>query len=478
MTPAGDVGRIDDSSQVLSGCYRNTYREFRYDFLDRLTDSPGWLAYGYDNGGNRSSETVEGAVASYAYAAGTDRVSQQQVSGVARYAFGYDRQANLSAIGKYDAAGTSIQQAVCLRHDALGRMVLYGTRSAAGLLPDATACTSDAEVTSAVARFKYDARNRRIARQEAASGQWTYTISDPSGSPLSELSLVDGAWVKVRDYVWLDGRPLAQIEYPTSTTAYAYYLHLDHIGLPRAMTNQSGQLVWNTFPRPYGDIAEKTSTDALSGRVVVTNLRLPGQYDERLLSSLGLQGPYYNWNRWYLPGVGRYLELDPPALHGKVNGIAGPDWYTYSFGNPLHFKDPSGEEGIPRWPDIGACLKDPANCVEGLGCQDEAFAEADRVYGPAGGHNDRKDAFRHCYWSCCMTKRMGTDEARRIADAHENFPENPQCEKDMDQHNNQIGRRTGSSGLDCASECSVTSALEDRPHGPCTPCGKREYYRY
>jgi len=49
----------------------------------------------------------------------------------------------------------------------------------------------------------------------------------------------------------------------------------------------------------------------------VTNLRLPGQYDERLLGSMGLQGPYYNWNRWYLPGVGRYLELDPLALTGR-----------------------------------------------------------------------------------------------------------------------------------------------------------------
>jgi hypothetical protein len=139
MTKAGDVGRIDDTSQVLSGCSRNTWREFKYDFLDRLTESRGWLGYGYDDGGNRSSEAVEGAAASYAYALGTDRVSQQQASGVAKYAFGYDRQANLSAIGKYDASGTSIQQAVCLRHDALGRMVLYGTRSASGLTPDATA---------------------------------------------------------------------------------------------------------------------------------------------------------------------------------------------------------------------------------------------------------------------------------------------------------------------------------------------------
>jgi hypothetical protein len=56
--------------------------------------------------------------------------------------------------------------------------------------------------------------------------------------------------------------------------------------------------------------------ETASGRQKVTNLRLPGQYDERLFAAAGisgLQGPYYNWNRWYLPSVGRYLELDPAA---------------------------------------------------------------------------------------------------------------------------------------------------------------------
>jgi RHS repeat-associated protein len=74
----------------------------------------------------------------------------------------------------------------------------------------------------------------------------------------------------------------------------------------------------------------------------VTNLRLPGQYDERLLGGLGLQGPYYNWNRWYLPQVGRYVELDPMASMGGFNGPFGPDWYGYADGSPLHFIDPEG----------------------------------------------------------------------------------------------------------------------------------------
>ena len=216
-SPSGDVSQISDTSQVLSGCFRSAPRDFQYDFLDRLASSPGWLGYGYDGNGNRLTETVEGAAASWSYATGTDRLADRRVAGVRTHAFAYDPQGNVSAIGKYDAAGTTVTGAVCLRHDQLGRLTLVGATSPSGVAPDGTACTSDSNVTSAQARFRYDASNRRIARQEAATGQWSYTISDPSGNPLSELNLVSGAWVKARDYVWLDGRPLAQVEYPTRT---------------------------------------------------------------------------------------------------------------------------------------------------------------------------------------------------------------------------------------------------------------------
>ena len=141
---------------------------------------------------------------------------------------------------------------------------------------------------------------------------------------------------------------VVQIEYPGpagSPQRYAYYIHTDALGAPRILTNQSAQVVWAAVMRPYGDLVEATAPDSLSGRTVVTNLRLPGQYDERLLNSIGLQGPYYNWNRWYLPGVGRYLELDPIALAGGINGESGVDWYNYASGNPLRYRDPRGLYG-------------------------------------------------------------------------------------------------------------------------------------
>ncbi len=97
----------------------------------------------------------------------------------------------------------------------------------------------------------------------------------------------------------------------------------------------------------------------------MTNLRLPGQYDERLLGSVGLQGPYYNWNRWYLPGVGRYLDLDPIATAAAFNRANGPDWYSYGSGNPLSYSDPwglldchPGESTV-----VCKCRLDPSVCT-------------------------------------------------------------------------------------------------------------------
>jgi len=95
-----------------------------------------------------------------------------------------------------------------------------------------------------------------------------------------------------------------------------------------------------------------TCDKTAAGRLIVTNLRLPGQYDERLLASVGLQGPYYNWNRWYLPGVGKYLELDPIALEGGFNRSFTPDWYGYAEANPTRYVDPDGRVPLVL---IGIC---------------------------------------------------------------------------------------------------------------------------
>ncbi len=325
MSPAGDVAGVVQGT-VSTG--------FTYDHLDRLTAFVP---------GHGTGESLR-----YEYAG--DRLIAAWTMGspsVRRQAFGYDDQSNLSSISTYDSAGTSITQTVCMVHDALGRLVLVGNAAPGSGGPDALACRTEAAVTSVVARFEYDAMNRRVARTDGATGKKTYFSFLPGGETMGEYERTGvpaSPWRTVREYVWLDGRPVAQEEHPSDAERNTYAVHVDSIALPRALTNSSGQTVWQATARPYGDIGETTFADSVSGRTVVTNLRLPGQYDERLLASVGLQGPYYNWNRWYLPSVGRYLELDPIAKAGRLNSPYVPERHGYALQNPLRWVDTKGLE--------------------------------------------------------------------------------------------------------------------------------------
>jgi RHS repeat-associated protein len=251
---------------------------------------------------------------------------------------------------------------------------------------------------------------RRIARN--VGGQWTYMLSDVAGNPLSELAFISGSWVRLRDYVWLEYRPLAQVEYtasPTSGQGYPYYFHLDHIGFPRALTNAGALVVWTAGSTPHGEITETTNIDPASGIVVVTNLRLPGQYDERLLASLGVQGPYYNWHRWYLPSIGRYLELDPPALkglldiRGKILGPA-PEWYTYARGNPLRYTDPKGLYGTK------CCTFYERRCAQSGGTSTYFCTLANSVCNAAKKGDTWSDCVRKCLQDMDRVKRNDSDK--------------------------------------------------------------------
>lgn len=70
--------------------------------------------------------------------------------------------------------------------------------------------------------------------------------------------------------------------------------------------------------------------------------------------------------------------------------------------------------------------------------KDKAFSETKTRFG-INGHNDKSDAFRHCYWSSLITRDAGVLAAITFTTAHENTPSNPPDEKAMDLHNNSVG---------------------------------------
>ena len=124
-----------------------------------------------------------------------------------------------------------------------------------------------------------------------------------------------------------------------------------------------------------------------------------------------------------------------------------------------------------------ACFFDPIDCARAWPCREESFRAASAKFGPRGGLADPKDAFRHCYWNCCMAKRIGVTEANKFGDSHEEFPQNTECDKQMDLWNNAQGRGPGPlpPGGDCASHCSRAN-LQNRTILRCTPCTVYLYY--
>lgn len=106
------------------------------------------------------------------------------------------------------------------------------------------------------------------------------------------------------------------------------YVHTDHLGTPRVLSDAAQTVVWQAGDDAFGDVAPVVEN-------VVFNVRFPGQYYD--VES----GLHYNWNRYYDPTTGRYVTSDPIGLMGGANT------YGYVLGNPLRYIDPRGLDANP-----------------------------------------------------------------------------------------------------------------------------------
>jgi len=177
---------------------------------------------------------------------------------------------------------------------------------------------------------------------------------------------------------------------------------------------------------------------------------------------------HYNYFRDYDASIGRYLESDPLGLYGGANT------FGYVAGNPLRYFDRKGLEyaNAPGSSDIAHCLLHPADCwnASPKSCRADAVSATRDEFGH-NGNNDASDAFRHCYWSCCMTQNGGAEAARGIGQAHENKRDNPKCEMNMDLFNNEMGISfaLASPGSSCRLTCK-RAPLQKAPKGDCGSC--------
>jgi len=127
-----------------------------------------------------------------------------------------------------------------------------------------------------------------------------------------------------QETVWLDNLPVAVVQDGT-----VYYIHADHLGTPRVITDSSNREVWRWDSDPFGMAAANEDPDG-DGVLFAYNLRFSGQYFD---AETGL---HYNYFRDYDPATGRYVESDPIGLNG------GKNTYNYVFSRPLSLTDMFG----------------------------------------------------------------------------------------------------------------------------------------
>jgi len=172
------------------------------------------------------------------------------------------------------------------------------------------------------ASYQYNALRQRVSKT-LSDGSVTQYVYGLDGLLLAEL---DGLNNVIKEYIYLSGKLLAVRDF-SSGLERLYYAHTDHLGLPRLLTNASGQTVWSGDFDPFGKVAaidEDVDGDTFN---VSLNIRFPGQYHD---AETGL---YYNWNRYYDPEVGQYTSSDPIGIDGGLNVFA------YVGGNPVGFVD-------------------------------------------------------------------------------------------------------------------------------------------
>ena len=247
--------------------------QFQYDPLDRLTWEPT-QALSYDGNGNRLLD----ATGAYSYTPASNRMATGPPGGIT-----------------LDAAGNTLQ---------LGGMAFAYNQ--AGRLVSATAGGQTATYT-----YRFDG----LRSSKTVGGTTTFFHYDLDGRLIAESDA--GTGVTLREYVWDEAVPVAQIQAGVTT-----YLHTDHLGTPLLGTNSAGTQVWAWDSDAFG-------TTQPTGSVTV-NLRFPGQYSD---AETGL---HQNWNRTFDPLSGRYLESDPIGLAG------GGNTFGYVGGNPLRYTDREG----------------------------------------------------------------------------------------------------------------------------------------
>jgi RHS repeat-associated protein len=276
--------------------YAQQSQNFTYTSTRRLASAKGYygtLGWTYDANGNRATETTNGVTSTYAYPAGSNRLTSVTPSGGSARSLTYDAAGNFATDSRTGSLGMTYQ------FDPEGRLSkVYQTNA-----------------TANGATYLYDANSRlsqRIVTQTVApTSTTTVYVHDLNDHIIAELN---AAGQTQREYIWLNDMPIAVVDGVATGSPVIYFVHVDHLMRPARMTAANTNWVWDVIYAPFGAVSYIwTNPETL-------DMRFPGQWFQ-LESGLA-----YNWHRHYDATLGRYVQPDPLLKDAGKMTLAGlPD---------------------------------------------------------------------------------------------------------------------------------------------------------
>lgn len=261
----------------------------------------------------------------------------QHLGSVQTEHFRYDEAANLLKGGQSVAQRNQVQCSghYDYRYDGFGRMVSRCEKgSIAGQLYhyDSEHRIIAVDINQGPlgyerAEYRYDILGRRsekrLWKSSPIANMTTYHTREPDeiqtfgwvGMQLAhEHSSVNPHTTVYHAYNDNSYTSLARIECsdnPTNPQQEIYYTHCGLNGLPEALTNDEGNIVWQGQYGVWGNLQRQVRPNNEFNSE--QNLRFQGQYFDKET------GLHYNTFRYYSPDLGRFTQQDPIGLAGGLN---------------------------------------------------------------------------------------------------------------------------------------------------------------
>jgi RHS repeat-associated protein len=187
--------------------------------------------------------------------------------------------------------------------------------------------------------YLYDADDERVAAVTYIDGQnsvWRYALRDETGHVLRTVTAtISGgvtSWQQSEDYVYRGTSLLAAIT-PQGFGEARKHFHLDHLGSPVLITDDSGQRLSSHKYWPFG-------MEVLGGTSDGERMKFTGH--ERDGADINGNGLDYMHARYYNGIAGRFLSVDPTWESADLVRPQAWNRYAYVRNNPVDATDPDG----------------------------------------------------------------------------------------------------------------------------------------